>query len=136
MVKFVQVDPKNIAFNREGRRGRVSYPILKSFLETNMQCVQIDRTGMQQSFQALYSMLRAYITSHKLPVKIFSSSGELYLMRLDMDENGNIDPDWQFEEHKLSTDGNAGLERHIEAVPISESEVATRAAIEKNKRNK
>jgi len=130
MVKFIDVDPKDINTNREGRRGRVSYPILKTFLETRKKCVIIDRTGMQQSFQALYSMLGSYIKSHNLPIKLFSSRGDLYLMRLDIDDEGKEIPDWK---KSATTEGVEATEEHLEARPINIEEVAKRAAEEKDK---
>jgi hypothetical protein len=92
MVKFVPVDPDEVPNFRESHRGRVSYPILKSFLETGMVLVKLDRTGIQQSLQSLNSSLGAYIRNHGLPVKIFNRMGEIYLMRLDADEEGNVQP--------------------------------------------
>lgn len=88
MVKFEEVDPNEIPNFREGHRGRVSYPILKSFLETGMSVAKLDRTGMQQSLQSLNSSLGAYIRNHELPVKLFTRGGEIYLMRLDTGEDG------------------------------------------------
>ncbi len=94
MVKFIDVDPEEIKNIKPGHRGRVSYPILKSFLETNKYVVQLDRTGMQQSFQGLYSCLSSYIRNHEMPVKIFTRARQIYLMRLDLDEEGNEIPNW------------------------------------------
>ena len=93
-MKFVEVDPHEVPNFRENHRGRVSYPILKTFLESNMVLAKMDRTGVQQSFQSLYSALTAYIRSHNLPVKIFSRGGEIYLARLDLDADGNKIEDW------------------------------------------
>lgn len=130
MVKFVDVDPEEIPNHREGRRGRVSYPILKSFLETNKYVAMLDRTGMQQSLQSLYSSLRAYIVSHELPIKIFSRQGQIYLMRLDIDEEGNFIEGWQLER---ASDGRIGMERDAESKPLTSDEVAERFEDEKGK---
>jgi len=89
MVKFIDVDPSEISNFVGGRRGRVSYPILKSFLETGKTLVKLDRTGIQQNLQSLTSSLNAYVKSHNLPVKIFQRQGELYLARTDTDDAGN-----------------------------------------------
>jgi hypothetical protein len=122
MVQFLDVDPDDIPNHREGRRGRVSYPILKSFLETDKYVVQLDRTGMQQSFQALYSCLNSYIRNHELPIRIFSRSGEIYLMRTDVDKDGNT-----IENDGLTTtEGNAGALRDMEPVPLDGPEVERR----------
>ncbi|MGW8181991.1 MAG: hypothetical protein ACWGQW_24955, partial [bacterium] len=112
---------------RQGRRGRVSYPILKMFLESGEPLVKLDRTGMQQSFQALYSSLRAYIVSHNLPVKLFSRQGELYLARTDIEG---------MEEVGKGADGAKKTEIHIEPVRITDDEVAKRFAQEKDKADK
>lgn len=90
-MKFVEVAPEDIPSLREGHRGRVSYPILKSFLETGMTMAMLDRTGIQQSFQGLYSSLTAYIRSHNLPIKLFSRKGQIYLLRLDTDAQGKVE---------------------------------------------
>ena len=87
MVQFIQVSPEDIdVLNfRESHRGRVSYPILKSFLETGMELAQLDRTGMQQSLQSLTSALGSYIRSHELPIKLFMRRGEIFFARTDID---------------------------------------------------
>ena len=95
MVKFNEISPEEIDNMRRGRRGRVSYPILKGFLETGFFLAQLDRTGLQQSMQSLSSSLGAYVRSHDLPIKLFQRQGELFMMRLDVDENGEEIPDWQ-----------------------------------------
>ncbi len=94
MVKFVAIDPEEIKNVKPGHRGRVSYPILKSFLETGMYVAMLDRTGMQQSYQGLYSCLSSYIRNHEMPIKIFTRQAQMYLMRLDIDEEGNEIPNW------------------------------------------
>lgn len=94
MVKFIEVDPNEIENIRYGRRGRISYPLLKGFLETGMFVAQLDLTGVTQSKQSLTSSLNAYIKSHILPVRLLQRGGKVYLMRLDVDEDGNAIPDW------------------------------------------
>lgn len=90
MVRFERVDPKDFPNLKEGRRGRVSYPILKTFLETNEVLVKLDRQGIQQSLQSLTSCLTSYCRNHNLPIKILTRGGELYLMRTDTDDEGNL----------------------------------------------
>lgn len=89
-MKFVPVDPNQFPDLREGRRGRVSYPVLKSFLETGLAIAMLDRTGMQQSLQSLNSSLGAYIRSHNLPIRIANRSGQIYLIRTDLNEEGQV----------------------------------------------
>jgi hypothetical protein len=125
MVKFNQIDPTEFEDSREGRRGRVSYPILKSFLETGFFMAQLDRHGMQQSYQALYSSLTAYIRNHVLPIKLFSRGGQIILMRLDVDKDGNEIPDWQQRILGLTDDSDE------DAAPINPDTVARRYDVER-----
>ncbi len=126
MVKFKEVDPSELDNIRRGRRGRVSYPILKGFLETNFFLAELDTTGMQQSKQSLTSSLSAYIRSHDLPIKLFQRAGKIMLMRLDIDENGETIEDWKQQEKAFSE----------AATRIDANEVARRFAEEKGKTTK
>jgi hypothetical protein len=94
----------------------------------NVPITKLDRTGMQQSLQALSSSLNAYIRSHKLPIKMFTRMGEIYLARLDMDDDGNLIDDWQ----QNSSPEVQSLQR-AEPTPINPTEVARRFAEEKDK---
>ncbi len=127
MVKFEQIDPGEINNLRQGRRGRVSYPILKGFLETDYFLAKLDRTGVQQSMQALTSSLGAYIRSHEMPIKLFQRTGEIYLMRLDIDENGDPIEDWL----EKKDDDATGT-----PIPITAVEVEKRYDEEKDKTTK
>ena len=127
MVKFVEVDPEELDNLRAPHRGRVSYPILKGFLETGKFLVKLDTTGMQQSHQSLYSSLGSYIRNHELPIKIFSRRGDIHLMRLDVDEEGNEIPDWK-EKKDIDTS--------IKPKAITKEEVAQRFEEEKGKTTK
>jgi hypothetical protein len=89
-MKLVPVDPDEIPNLRESHRGRVSYPILKLFLESGQAMVKLDRTGVQQSLQSLSSSINAYVRNHELPVKMFMRRGEIYLMRTDAEEGGSV----------------------------------------------
>lgn len=130
-MKLVPVSPEEFPDLREGRRGRVSYPLLKTFLETGERLVMLDRTGMQQSLQSLTSSLGGYIRSHNLPIKLITRSGQIYLARTDMDEDGNV--------QKLSIDtfkrdtGQTYSAPPVGARPIDSVEVAQRFATEKEK---
>ncbi len=95
MVKFVEVDPRDIEDGQFSHRGRVSYPILKGFMETKTFMVMIDRTGMQQSASGLQSSLGAYAKKHQLPIRVFSRNSQVYLMRLDVDSQGKEVPNWK-----------------------------------------
>jgi hypothetical protein len=87
---FIDVSPEDIPNLIEGRRGRVSYPLIKGFLESGKKAAQLDRAGIKQSVGQLNMCLNSYLKNHKLPIKIIIRSGELYFLRTDVDSNGNI----------------------------------------------
>ena len=128
MVKFVEVGPDEIENVRYSRRGRVSYPILKGFLETGLFIARLDLTGLQQSKQALSTSLTSYIRNHNLPIKLMQRSGHFYLMRIDIDDRGNPIPDW----------AEKDLNEHIEqeSVEITPEEVSKRFDQEKGQTTK
>ena len=125
MVKFVKVDPRDISDMKPTARGRVSYPILKGFLETGMYLAMLDRTGMQQSLQTLQLILRNYAKNHKMPIKVFTRQKQVYLMRLDINEDGSQNEDWDPEMGDLKNRENA--------TPITAKEVSKRFKEEKDK---
>lgn len=130
MVNLVAVDPATIGTTkREGRRGRVSYPIIKAFLESGVVCMKIDPTSTEKKPEYLRSVLTSYIKSHGHPIKLFSEGGELHLLRIDLDEQGNIDPNWQPEDPtETASEGSLGNRREMEPVQITLQEVDRRAA--------
>jgi hypothetical protein len=135
MVKFVEIDPADVPNLRQGRRGRVSYPILKGFLEQNKPVMMLDRTGMQNPFQSLYATLRYYAEAHDMPVEIFSRAGELYLARTDMDDEGNV-----IEQEDEGASGSSASGESVavsnEARPINAEEVERRFEEEKGQTTK
>lgn len=90
MVKLVKVDPDSIDNARDGRRGRVAYPILKQFLESGDVLVRVDREDMRRSLMSLSTGLSSYVKAHGLPVKVFQRQGELYLIRTDLNNDGTV----------------------------------------------
>lgn len=129
MVNLVAVDPSTIGTqNREGRRGRVSYPILKAFMESGQICVKIDPASTNKNQQYLRAVLTSYVKSHQLPVKLFSQSGELHLMRIDLDATGKIDPTWKPQNpDDMASEGAPGERFEMTPVLISNDEVDRRA---------
>lgn len=116
-MKFVEVDPDEIDNTVATHRGRVSYPLLKQFLESGLFIAKLDRTGMQQSYQSLYSSVSGYIRRHNLPIKMFSRAGDVYFMRIDIDKHGNKIPGWE----------TAQLQQHIDDVAdLTPEEVSKR----------
>lgn len=132
MVNFIPVDPANIDTSRSGRRGRVSYPIIKAFMEQNVKVVKIDPDSLgDKNPQYLRSVLTTYINSHNLPIKIFAAGGDLHLMRLDLNNDGT--PIAGYEAEERATEGSAGIERNVEALPLTSEVVADRFAADKHK---
>jgi hypothetical protein len=129
MVTFVEIDPKDIDTSRSGRRGRVSYPIIKGFMELNRKVVKLDLTGLNKNPQYLYSVLSSYIRNHNMPIKVFSAGGDLHLMRLDLNNDGTPNPDWKPE--MQTTEGAAGHEFNMAPAPLNSEEVARRFAVER-----
>ena len=69
-------------------RGRVSYPLLKQFMELGHPVAKLNREGLQQTTLSLSSCLSAYARNHEIPVKVSVRGGELYLIRTDIDNDG------------------------------------------------
>lgn len=133
MAQFIEVAAEDVPNLRDSRRGRVSYPLCKMFLESNLPVAQLDRTGIKQSEQSLRSCITSYVRTHDLPIKIFSRGGKMYFARRDMQVNddGEIEmiENWR-EEGQLSTDGNTPVLGQT-ATPINAEEVAKRYDKEK-----
>lgn len=96
MVKIEPVDPDELPEGtRKGSRGRVSGPILNMFLDARTAdgkpvfCARLDRTGLTRNLIGLRTGLGGYIKKHDLPIKLFQKHKELYMMRTDIDKDGN-----------------------------------------------
>jgi hypothetical protein len=127
-MDFEPVDPRTIDNTGVGHRGRVSYPLLKSFMESDIPMAKVKLDGMQQSLVALRSSLSAYIGSHDLPIKVFQRQGDLYLARLDkeMQEDGTVIDIEDWREAKASKGQGQGAEARALATPINMEEVNSR----------
>lgn len=135
MVQFIDVDPADIDTSRSGRRGRVSYPIIKAFMERNKKVSKIDPDSIKgKNPQYMRSVLTSYINSHQMPIKLFAANGDLHLMRLDLNNDGTPNPDWDKEEK--TTEGAEGHERNLEPMPLNAEEVEKRFAQEKGQSTK
>jgi hypothetical protein len=95
MVQFIDVDPDDIQDLAESRRGRFSYPIVKSFLETGKAIAQLDRSDMNKTAQQVSVTLGFYIRKHDLPIRLVTRRGELYMVRKDLNADGSPNPDYQ-----------------------------------------
>jgi len=91
-MKLVQVHESEVLARGGGRRGRISWPILKMFMESNIHLCMLDREGLQQTPTQIAASIRAYAVKKELPVKVFQRGGEVYLQRTDIDSKGNPIP--------------------------------------------
>lgn len=88
MVKLIDVDPKQV----ELPTGGVSAPIVKAFMQRQKKVCQIDLEELGKDISRVRPVLQTYIKSHELPIKVFARNGNLYLMRLDLDEKNKVIP--------------------------------------------
>lgn len=133
MVKFVDIDPKDIDTTRLGRRGRVSYPIVKAFMERNVKLSKLDITGLNKNATYFRSTIGAYIKSHDMPIRIFSAGGDIHLMRLDLDNDNNPIP---WDPGMETTEGAAGTHKDDKPDKITPDTVKARSGKEKGKTTK
>lgn len=96
-MKFIPVSADELPNFREGRRGRISYPICKGFLESGHLIAKLDRTDLGKTANHLKMLLGWYVKGHKLPIKLVTRMGELYMVRTDV-KDGKIDPNWKWED--------------------------------------
>lgn len=106
-ITFVRRTLDEIENSADSRRGRVSYPIIKGFMETGYQVAEVDLTESGRKPMMLQVLLKSFIDTHQLPVKVLLRRGRLFLMRLDIDEQGKEIPNWKelLEEEKRATVG-------------------------------
>ncbi len=133
MVKFVDIDPKDIDTARLGRRGRVSYPIVKAFMERNVKLSKLDITGLDRNATYLRSVIGAYVKSHELPIRVFSAAGDIHMMRLDLDNDNKPIP-WV--PGMETTEGSAGDLMNDPPDKITAATVKARSKTEKGKTTK
>lgn len=138
-MRLVAVNPEDVPNLRDSHRGRVSYPILKSFMESGQVCVMLDRTGIQQSLAGLSSCLTAYIRTHNLPIKMFTRGGQIYLLRLDLNADGTPNPDYKAPDSSLKASPTASddLQEQFERIEVVNAEsIEARFNEEKGKATK
>jgi len=105
MVEFVAVDPKDIGAVEQTRKGRISWPILKMFIESGIYIAKIDRNTVKDcrnpTASHLNMLLRSYLSRHpEVPIKIMMMEKEIYLKRLDIDKDGKPVDGWQKQQEK------------------------------------
>ena len=95
MATFQEVDPSQAPTQRDAKRGRVYYPIVKDFLETGLFLAKLERTSVGNRAPALlYAGISQYCKAKRVPVKVLQRSGEILLMRLDILPDGSPDPEY------------------------------------------
>ncbi len=104
--RFIALDPEEVneVMNHDSssRRGRVSYPILKGFLESGMDVAKLNREGLGHPAMHYQTLLKMYIEGHNMPVKLRLLNGELYLIRKEYGEEEEKDSDAQEDAPKLT----------------------------------
>lgn len=98
MVQFIPVEPEEIPNVAQGARGKLSYPIIKSFMEANIPLAKLDKATVpgKRTNQSLVMTLSSYVRTHDHPIKIFQRNGDIYFLRLDLNPDGSKrDPETQ-----------------------------------------
>ncbi|KKN55903.1 hypothetical protein LCGC14_0577460 [marine sediment metagenome] len=104
--RFVALDTEEaqevMSHDSSNRRGRVSYPILKGFLESGMDVAKLNREGLNHPAMHYHTLLKMYIEGHNMPVALKLLNGELYLIRKEYAEQNEETNDEQKEAPKLT----------------------------------
>lgn len=104
--RFIALDPEEVEevmnHDASSRRGRVSYPILKGFLESGMEVAKLNREGLGHPAMHYQTLLKMYIEGHNMPVRLRLVNGELYLIRKEVAEEGEEKEDTKKEAPKLT----------------------------------
>lgn len=91
-----------MSHDASNRRGRVSYPILKGFLESGMDVAKLNREGLNHPAMHYHTLLKMYIESHNMPVVLRLINGELYLIRKEYAEQEEVTSDKAKDAPKLT----------------------------------
>lgn len=89
-MKFEEVDPKEFQSFHAAGRGRQSYPLLKTFIESGLTIGRLDPEGQKINRQSMFQSLASYCRRNNLPVKVMQRSGSIYCVRTDLDDEGNV----------------------------------------------
>lgn len=104
--RYVALDSEEVqevmSHDASNRRGRVSYPILKGFLESGMDVAKLNREGLNHPAMHYHTLLKMYIESHNMPVVLRLVNGELYLIRKEFAEQGEDVQDKKKDAPKLT----------------------------------
>ena len=94
-VTFTEVPPEELESTVDTRRGRVSYPIIKGFMETGLYIARVNFEDSMRKAPNMYVLLKSFVSNHDLPIKVLLRKNRLYLLRLDIDKDGNKIEDWK-----------------------------------------
>jgi len=110
MVEMTPLSDEELEKLLEGgrgmRRGRVSYPIFKMFMEGSANAVKLDIQAKNAYYRA--QVLRQYAKEHKLPVKIITRSKEIFLVKSE------VVPEEELGEPVDLTEANPDADKEIE----------------------
>lgn len=84
-MDFLKEVDKDVLQSMKGKRGRVSYPIIRHFLESGLQVAEVQVEKIyDKSLHSLYMALKSYLQSHPdYPVTVVIRKGKLFLVRVD-----------------------------------------------------
>jgi len=99
MVKFERVKEDEVVATQRKMQGKVSYPLLKAFIEANMHMAKVSSEELAKEFKRkpgnLAMTLRQYARKHEMPVDVVVRNNTLYFIRLDIDKEGQKIEDWK-----------------------------------------
>lgn len=95
MAKLIEMSLEDIPNFSAGTRGRMSYPIVKAFMESNAQASMVDPDYIKElgtSRNSLQQSLKSYCRNHELPIHVITRGGNIFLIRItEPDEDGGLD---------------------------------------------
>lgn len=77
-MQFTEVKREDIPRTRS-REGKVSTSLIKGFLDSGLELVQVDVSDQDKKMESIRSTVANYVKRHELPVKVFTAGGNLYL---------------------------------------------------------
>jgi hypothetical protein len=100
MDLFEPVEIDDIPANQGGANGRVSFPLVKAFMDSGLASAKLNREMIDENrtIKSLRGNIRYYVRQHKLPIMVHLVDGELYLIRTDMNEG--FKSEWEIQQDK------------------------------------
>lgn len=86
----VTPDEEEMLETSGGRRGRVAWGIIKEFEESGLDKARIE---LERSPVSTVQLLRAYIKSHGLNLRVSHRRGEIYLIKTENKEAKPLTPE-------------------------------------------